>query len=54
MAEAKSDDLIACCGLDCGKCFGYTKTVSEAARQLRRTMRAEKNKAGMAHYPLLR
>jgi hypothetical protein len=35
MAEAKSDDLIACCGLDCGKCFGYTKTVSEAARQLR-------------------
>ena len=42
MAEAKSDDLIAYCGLDCGKCFGYTKTVSEAAKQLRRTMRAEK------------
>ncbi len=54
MAEAKSDDLIAYCGLDCSKCFGYTKTVSEAARQLRRTMRAEKDKAGMAHYPLLR
>jgi len=53
MAEAKSDDLIAYCGLDCGKCFGYTKTVSEAAKQLRRTMRAEKIKQVWPTIPFL-
>ncbi len=53
MAEAKSDDLIAYCGLDCGKCFSYTKTVSEAAKQLRRTMRAEKIKQVWPTIPFL-
>jgi len=44
MPETKPDALMAYCGIDCSKCFGYTKTVSEAAKQLRRTMRAEKIK----------
>ncbi len=39
MAEIKSDALIAYCGLDCSHCFGYTKTISEASKRLRRTMR---------------
>jgi hypothetical protein len=33
--------LIAFCGLDCSQCFGYTKTVSEAAKELRRVLRKE-------------
>jgi len=31
VAEAKSDALMTYCGLDCSKCFGYKKTISEAA-----------------------
>jgi hypothetical protein len=38
------DDLVAYCGLDCSACFGYTKTISEAAKALRRTMRDERIK----------
>lgn len=44
MQETKPDALMVYCGVDCSECFGYTKTVSEAAKQLRRTMRAEKIK----------
>ena len=53
MAGTKGDDLIAYCGLDCGRCFSYTKTVSEAAKQLRRTMRAEKIKQVWPTIPFL-
>lgn len=27
-------NLIAYCGVDCSQCFGYTKTISEAAKGL--------------------
>jgi len=37
-------NLIAYCGVDCSQCFGYTKTISEAAKGLRRVMRQEKIK----------
>ena len=53
MAELKTDDLMAYCGLDCGQCFGYTKTISEAAKELRRTMRAEKMKQAWPSMPFL-
>ena len=53
MAEAGCDPLTAYCGLDCGKCFGYTKTISEAAKNLRRTMRAEKIKRVWPSMPFL-
>lgn len=45
--------MVAYCGLDCGTCFGYTKTVSEAAKNLRRTMRAEKIKQVWPSMPFL-
>jgi len=53
MAEIKTDGLIAYCGLDCSQCFGYTKTISEAAKGLRRTMRAEKIKQVWPSMPFL-
>ncbi|MBE9501487.1 MAG: DUF3795 domain-containing protein [Dehalococcoidia bacterium] len=53
MAEAKTDALIAYCGLDCSRCFGYTKTISEASKGLRRTMRAEKIKQVWPSIPFL-
>lgn len=53
MAEANPVTLTAYCGLDCSMCFGYTKTVSEAAKQLRRTMRAEKIKQVWPSMPFL-
>ena len=42
--EPTGTDLIAYCGLDCSQCFGYTKTISEAAKGLRRVMRQERMK----------
>ena len=53
MPETKPDALMAYCGIDCSKCFGYTKSVSEAAKQLRRTMRAEKLKRVWPSMPFL-
>jgi len=53
MAEIKPDSLMAYCGLDCSKCFGYTKTISEAAKGLRRTMRVEKVKQVWPSMPFL-
>ena len=47
------DDLVAYCGLDCSACFGYTKTISEAAKALRRTMRDEKIKQVWPSMPFL-
>ena len=53
MAETKPHSLMAYCGLDCSTCFGYTKTISEAAKGLRRTMRAEKVKQVWPTIPFL-
>lgn len=53
MAETKPHSLMAYCGLDCSTCFGYTKTISEAAKGLRRTMRAEKVKQVWPSIPFL-
>lgn len=53
MAKTETDTLTAYCGLDCGKCFGYTKTISEVAKGLRRTMRAEKIKQVWPSIPFL-
>ena len=36
--DQQDASLIAYCGLDCSQCFGYTKTISEAAKGLRRVM----------------
>ena len=46
-------DLIAYCGLDCSQCFGYTKTISEAAKELRRAMRQERMKVAWETIPFL-
>lgn len=53
MAETKTDVLIAYCGLDCSRCFGYTKTISESAKGLRRAMREEKIKQVWPSIPFL-
>lgn len=53
MAERETDALMAYCGLDCSQCFGYTKTISEAAKGLRRTMHAEKIKRVWPSIPFL-
>jgi len=33
MAETKTYDFMAYCGLDCSRCFGYTKTISYLRRE---------------------
>jgi len=53
MVETKTDTLIAYCGLDCSRCFGYKKTISEAAKGLRRTMHDEKIKQVWPSIPFL-
>ena len=45
--------IIAYCGLNCTECFVYTKTVSEAAKALRREMRAARLKNDWAEIPFL-
>jgi hypothetical protein len=40
MTEEK--DLIACCGLYCGECFGYKGKVADLARDLRKELRQAK------------
>ncbi len=45
--------LVAYCGLNCVECFVYEKTVSEAAKALRRQMRAEKLKDAWKDIPFL-
>ncbi len=49
----ETDALIAYCGLECSRCFGYKKTISEAAKGLRRTMRDEKIKQVWPSIPFL-
>lgn len=36
---AKKQDLIGYCGLYCGDCSGYTQTVANLARDLRKELR---------------
>ena len=40
--KTKNSDLIACCGLYCGDCFGYRGTVADLARDLRKELRQAK------------
>lgn len=47
------ESLIAYCGLDCSRCFGYTKTVSEAAKEFRRVLRKERMKTAWEVIPFL-
>ena len=46
-------DLVSYCGLNCAECFGYKMTVSEAAKSLRREMRAAKLKEAWKEIPFL-
>ena len=46
-------NIIAYCGLNCFECFVYTKTISEAAKALRREMRAARLKNDWAEIPFL-
>jgi len=41
------------CGARCWMCFAYKKTVSEAAKALRRELRAEKLKESWKEFPFL-
>lgn len=45
--------LIGYCGLNCEVCFGYKMTVSEAAKNLRRELRAAKMKNFWGEIPML-
>ena len=45
--------LVGYCGLDCAECFVYKLTVSEAAKSLRREMRAAKIKETWQYIPFL-
>jgi hypothetical protein len=45
--------LIAYCGLNCTDCFSYKKTVSEAAKSLRRELRTAKLKDVWSDVPFL-
>ncbi len=45
--------LVAYCGLDCTECFVYKMTVSEAAKALRREMRAARLKEAWKDIPFL-
>ncbi len=51
--EEQNLDLIGYCGLKCAQCFGYRMTVSEAAKALRRELRAAKLKAAWPEIPFL-
>jgi len=53
VSEVKDRDLIAYCGLNCAECFGYKMTVSEAAKNLRRELRAAKLKGAWKEIPFL-
>jgi len=49
----QGSNLIAYCGLNCAECFGYKMTVSEAAKSLRRELRAAKLKDAWKEIPFL-
>lgn len=45
--------MVGYCGLNCAQCFGYKQTVSEAAKALRRELRAAKMKEAWPEIPFL-
>lgn len=49
----QDQNLIAYCGLNCAECFSYKMTVSEAAKNLRRELRAAKLKNSWKEIPFL-
>lgn len=53
MKKKNKKQLIAYCGIDCSQCFSYKMTVSEAAKSLRREMRAAKLKNMWGEIPFL-
>lgn len=46
-------NLIGFCGIDCSQCFSYKMTLSEAAKTLRRELRAAKLKRFWSEMPFL-
>ena len=46
-------NVVAYCGLNCAECFSYKRTVSEAAKSLRRELRAAKLKDAWKDIPFL-
>jgi hypothetical protein len=46
-------ETLGYCGARCPKCFAYRKNVSEAAKGLRRELRAEKLKESWKEFPFL-
>ena len=55
MSEDK--DLIACCGLYCGECFGYKQKIADLARDLRKELRQSKfakTATGLAEVPFFK
>jgi len=46
-------ETLGYCGARCPKCFAYRKNVSEAAKALRRELRAEKLKESWKEFPFL-
>jgi len=53
MKKESKKQLIAYCGIDCSECFSYKKTVSEAAKSLRRELRAARLKGAWKEIPFL-
>ena len=51
--QIKNRNLIGFCGIDCSLCFAYRQTVSEAAKSLRRELRAVKLKNFWHEIPFL-
>jgi len=49
----QEQNLIAYCGLNCSECFSFKMTVSEAAKNLRRELRAAKLKNAWKEIPFL-
>jgi len=49
----QDENLVAYCGLNCAECFGYKLAVSEAAKSLRRELRAAKLKGAWKEIPFL-
>jgi len=53
MNKQQDISLIGYCGLNCAECFSYKMTVSEAAKSLRRALRAAKLKDAWQDIPFL-
>ncbi len=51
--SVREKDLIGYCGLDCEECFSYKMTLSEAAKNLKRELRAAKLRDSWKEIPFL-